>query len=47
MKKGLNSCMDPNFETRLPPKENGPFNLAVEDEKDFKEAIDLNKMAMC
>ncbi len=39
--------MDPNFETRLPPKENGPFNLAVEDEKDFKEAIDLNKMAMC
>jgi hypothetical protein len=26
---GLDVCMDPNFETRLPTKENGPFNLAV------------------
>ena len=28
-------------------KENGPFNLTVEDEKNFKEAVDLNKKAMC
>ena len=37
----------PNFETRLPTKENGLFNLAVEEEKNFKEAVDLNKKAMC
>ncbi len=47
MEKGLNVCLDPNFEARLPTKENGPFNLAVEDEKKFKEAADLNKKAMC
>jgi hypothetical protein len=46
MEKGLDTCLDPNFETRLPAKENGPFNLAVEDEKNFKEAVDLKK-AMC
>ena len=47
MEKGLDACLDPNFKTRLPAKENGPFNLAVEDEKNFKEAVDLNKKAMC
>jgi hypothetical protein len=47
MEKGLDTCLDPNFETRLPAKENGPINLAVEDEKIFKEAVDLNKKAMC
>ncbi len=47
MEKGLDACLDPNFETRLPAKENGPFNLALEDENNFKEAVDLNKKAMC
>jgi hypothetical protein len=47
MEKGLDVCLDPNFETRLPTKENGPFNMEVEDEKNFKEAVDLNKKAMC
>ncbi len=47
MEKGLDACLDPNFKTRLPAKKNGPFNLAVEDEKNFKEAVDLNKKAMC
>jgi hypothetical protein len=28
-------------------KKNGLFNLAVEDKKNFKEAADLNKKAMC
>ena len=39
MEKGLDSCLDPTFETRLPNKENGPFDMTVEDEK--------NKKAMC
>ncbi len=47
MEKGLDKCLDPNFETRLPTKEYGPFNMAIEDEKKFKEAVDLNKKAMC
>ncbi len=47
MKKGLDSCLDPNFETRLPAKVNGLFNLAIEDENNFKEAVDLNKKEMC
>ena len=47
MENGLDSCLDPDFETRRPMKENGLFNLAVEDEKNFKEAVDLNKEAMC
>jgi hypothetical protein len=47
MEKGLDKCQDPNFETRLPTKENGPFNMAIEEEKKFKEAVDLNKNAMC
>jgi hypothetical protein len=29
MENGLDVCLDPNFETRLPTKENGLFNLAV------------------
>ncbi len=47
MEKGLDACLDLDFETRLPGKKNGPFNLAVEDEKNFKEAVNLNKKAMC
>jgi hypothetical protein len=41
MEKGLDKCLDPNFEIRLPAKENGPFNMAVEEEKKFKEAVNL------
>jgi hypothetical protein len=33
MEKGLDKCLDPNSETRLPTKENGPFNMAIEEEK--------------
>ena len=47
MEKELEECMDPNFETRLPTKENRPFNMAIEEEKKFKEAVDLNKKTMC
>ena len=47
MEKGLDTCLDPDFKTRLPTKENGPFNLTVEEEKNIKEAVDLNKKAMC
>jgi hypothetical protein len=43
MEKGLDQCLDPNFETRLPTKENGMFNMAIEEEKKFKEAVNLNK----
>ncbi len=46
MKKGLGVCLDPKFEDRLPTKENGPFNLAVEVEKNFKGAVNLNKKTM-
>ena len=44
MEKGPDVCLDPNFKTRLPRKENGLFNLTIEEEKNFKEA---NKKAMC
>ena len=47
MEKGLDACLDPDFETRLPDKENGPFDLTVEDKKNQKEAVDMNKKAMC
>jgi hypothetical protein len=47
MEKGLDACLDPNFETRLPEKEIGPFNLTVGDEKNQKEAVDMSKKAMC
>jgi len=30
-----------------PKKENGPVNMTVEDEKNQKEAVDMNKKAMC
>ena len=33
MEKGLDACLDPNFETRLPNKESGPFDMTVEDKK--------------
>ncbi len=29
MEKGLDACLDPDFQTRLPAKEIGPFNLSV------------------
>ncbi len=47
MEKGLDACLDPDSDTRLPDKEIGPFDLAVEDEKNQKEAVDINKKAMC
>jgi hypothetical protein len=47
MVKGLDTCLDPNFKTRLPNKESGPFDMTVEDKKIQKEAIDMNKKAMC
>ena len=31
MKKGLDECLDPDFETRLQTKESGLFNTAVEE----------------
>ena len=46
MEKGLDACLDPNFETSLPNKESGPFNMTVEDKKNQKEAVDMNKKAM-
>jgi hypothetical protein len=39
--------LDPDFDTRLPKKEIGQFNLTVEDEKNQNEAVDMNKKAMC
>jgi hypothetical protein len=39
--------LDPEFKYRLPKKENGPFNLVVEEDKNFKEAVNLNKKVMC
>ncbi len=47
MEKGLDASLDPNFKTRLPEKEIEPFNLTVEDKKNQKEAVDMNKKAMC
>ncbi len=46
MEKGLDVYLDPEFKDRLPIKENGPFNLTIELEKFFKEAVDLNKKTM-
>ncbi len=43
MDKGLNICLDPDFENRLPVKEIGPFDLTTDDGKKFKEAVDLIK----
>jgi len=47
MQKGLDACLDPTFETRLPNTESGSFDMSVEDEKNQKEAVDMNKKAMC
>jgi hypothetical protein len=47
MEKGLDACLDPNFKTRLPNKESGPFDMTVEDEKNQKEAVEMNKKTMC
>ncbi len=47
MEKGLDACLDPTFETRLPTNESGPFDMTVEDEENQKEAVDMNKKAMC
>jgi len=47
MEKGLDACLDPTFETRLPTKEIGPFDMTNDVEKNQKEAVDLNKKAMC
>jgi hypothetical protein len=43
MEKGLDACLDPDFETRLPNKESGPFDMNIEDKKNQKEAVDMNK----
>jgi hypothetical protein len=29
MEMGLGACLDPNFKTRLPNKESGPFDMTV------------------
>jgi hypothetical protein len=31
----------------MPAKESGPFNLTIEDENNQKEAVAMNKKAMC
>ncbi len=44
--KGLNKCLDLDFENRLPVKKSGPFYLTTDKEKKFKEAVDMNKKVM-
>ncbi len=46
MGKGLDECLDPDFENRLPVKESGLFDLTTDVGKKFKEAVDLNKKVM-
>ena len=46
MDKGLNECIEPEFENRLPVNESGPFDLTTEEDKKFKEAVGLNKKVM-
>ena len=46
MDKGLDECLEPNFENRLRAKEEGPFDLTTEESKKAKEAVDLNKKVM-
>ncbi len=46
MDKGLNKCLDPDFENRIQVKKSGPFDLTTDDGKKFKEAVDLNKKVM-
>jgi hypothetical protein len=43
MDKGLDECLEPNFEDRLLANEIGPFALTTEEGKKSKEAVDLNK----
>jgi len=45
--KGLDTCLDPDFENRLPTKEIGPFDMTNDNKKNQKEAVDLNKKAVC
>jgi hypothetical protein len=47
MEKELDACLNPDFENRLPTKEIGPFDMTKDNEKNQKEAVDLNKKAMC
>ena len=47
MEKGLDTCLDPDFKNRLHTKEIGPFDMTNHDENNQKEAVDLNKKAMC
>jgi hypothetical protein len=47
MEKGLDAYLDTDFESSLPDKEIGPFNLTIEDKKNQKEAVDMNKKVMC
>ncbi len=46
MDKGLDKCLDPDFEDRLPVRESGPFDMTTEEGKTFKEAVGLNKQVM-
>ncbi len=39
MDKGLDECLDPDFEYRLPLKVSGLFNLTTDDGKKFVEAV--------
>jgi hypothetical protein len=41
MEKGLDMCLEPGFESKLPKKEIGPF-----DSDNEKEAVELNKKTM-
>ena len=46
MDKGLDKYLDSYFESRLPVKESGTFDLTTVNGKKFKEAVDLNKKVM-
>ncbi len=39
MEKGVDACLDPDFETRLPGKESGPFDLTVETKRIRKRLL--------
>jgi hypothetical protein len=44
--KGLNKCLNPDFNDRIKVRESGPFDLTTEEGKKYKEAVDLNKKVM-
>ena len=46
MDKGLDECLEPDFNDRLRANERGPFELTTEEGKKSKEAVDLNKKVM-